>query len=307
MKNKKIYENIKFFKKVNEKTYQLLGWLGFTKEETLKTETGIWEIYTNINKFCAILKNSKECVLYGNFENLNELKSHLNRISKIFFKKEKKFLGIPFTLTEENGQDYGYIRGLILGLFLITLDLSYSFIFKLKNGIITGFIEYVKIIYYGTPGFGLFVGITGTGLYFIFLLIIIPIIFGLYYRKKATNKILKEIDNFIDEVSPYGYEFGIEAEKAIEDEFYLTVEEKKKNQIYMELKNFVDIEKENFDLLYEKLKRGFLKIDELIKFLEDYQDIFKNFPLIEFLKIIQKYNTAKIETEIRFKIKPSQE
>lgn len=322
IEKEKFYNSIKYFGKINEKTYQLLGWLGFIREETFKTDSGEWEIYTkknftfpyfdreaysSINKFCAIFKNSKETIVYGIFENLEEVKNHLIKISNIFLKKERKFLGIPLTLTEENAQDYGYIRGLIIGFSLMIIDFFYSLIFKLKNGIITGFIDYVKVIYYGTPGFGLFVGITGTGLYFICLLIVIPILTGLYYKKRAIKKILKKIDKFIEEIITCEYEFGIEAEKMIEDEFHLIIEEKKKEQIYKELQNFVDVEKEDFETLYEKLKIGFLKLQDLIDFLKEYTKIFKQFPLIKFLEIIKKYEMANIETEIKFQFKPFQE
>ena len=314
---KKIYEKIKYFEKINEKTYQLLGWLGFIKEETFETEEGKWEIYTKrnfvfpyflsnfnppINKFCAIFKNKKELIVYGTFEKIEEIKEHLLQITEFFLKKERKILFIPLVLTEENAQDYGYIRGLILGFSLIIIDFLYSFIFKLKSGIITGFIDYVKVIYYGTPGFGLFVGITGTGLYFIFLLIILPILFGIYYKKRVTRDILKKIELFIKEINPYGYEFGIDGEKALEDEFTLIIEEKKKEQIYNEIKEFVNLNKNEFEITYERIKNGFLKPSDFLNFLNDYKTTFDNFPLEKFLQIIIKYEEAKIETEIKFQI-----
>ncbi|MCM8785400.1 MAG: hypothetical protein NC827_04615 [Candidatus Omnitrophica bacterium] len=314
---KAIYERIKYFKKVNTKTYQLLGYLGFIKEDVLKTNSGFWEIYTKtnfifpyfvsefnrpINKFCAIFKNSKEFIVYGTFENLEEIKEKLNLISKFFLKKEKKFAGIPFTLTEENAQDYGYIRGLILGSLLLIFDFSYPFIFKLKSGIMMGFIEYVKVIYYGTPGFGIFVGITGTGLYFIFLFILIPILLGWFYKRLAIKRNLKILNFFIQNISSYTYEFGINAEKTIEDEFSLIIEENKKLQIYNELKSYVSIDKKDFEEIYEKLKTGFLNISELNKFFEEYEKVFKNFPFKKFLDVVLKYENAKYFTEIKFQI-----
>ncbi|MGC8977119.1 MAG: hypothetical protein ACP5OB_05795 [Candidatus Ratteibacteria bacterium] len=313
--NEKIYEKIKYFKNINEKTYQLLGWLGFNLKEIINTNSGKWELYTkenfkfpyfysefipSINEFCAIFKNSNEFIVCGSFEKIENVKEHLIKISDFFLKKEKKFLGIPLTLTEENAQDYGYIRGLILGFSLMIIDFLYSLIFKLKNGIITGFIDYVKVIYYGTPGFGLFVGITGTGLYFIFLLIILPILFGTHYKKLATKKILKNIEIFMKEIKTYNYEFGVDAEKTLEDEFTLIKEEKKKQQIYNELNKEIKISKNEFEILYEKLKGGFLKIDDLLNFINEYKKIFREYPLEKFLQVIKKYETAKIETDIKF-------
>ncbi len=314
---KKIYEKIKYFKKLDTKTYQILGYLGFMKEDILKTDVGFWEIYTKknfifphflsefnppINKFCAIFKNSKEFIIYGTFEKLDEVKENLIQIAKTFFNKEKRIFGIPLTLTEENAQDYGYIRGLTLGFLLLIFDFSYPFIFKFKSGFIMGFIEYVKIIYYGTPGFGIFIGITGTGLYFIFLFILIPILFGWLYKKLATKRNLKILNFFIQNISSYNYEFGVDAEKTIEDEFSLIIEENKKQQIYNELKNYVNIEKKDFEEIYEKLKTGFLNINELNKFFQEYEKVLKNFPFKKFLDIVLKYETAKYFTEIKFQI-----
>ncbi|HOK56997.1 MAG TPA: hypothetical protein PLF90_06680 [bacterium] len=308
---------IKYFQKVNSETYQLLGYLGFTKEESFKTNSGEWEIYTKtnfifphfisefnppLNKFCAILKNTKEFIVYGTFETLEEVKKKLIQLSDIFFKKEKKFFGIPLTLTEENAQDYGYIRGLILGFLLLIFDFSYPFIFKLKSGIINSFIDYVKIIYFGTPGFGIFVGITGTGLYFIFLLIIIPIFFGWYYKKLAIKKNIRKIDRFIKDISGYDYDFGIDAEKTLKDEFTLIIEEKKKEQIYNELKKSVDVSKQDFENVYEKLKTGFFNISDMLEFIDLYEKTFKNFSLKKLLNIIAKYDTARYLTEIKFQI-----
>lgn len=310
VEKEKIYELIKYFRKIDERTYQLLGWLGFTKEETIKTPSGEWDLYIKkdfkfpyfysefnppINKFFAILKNSKEFVIYGNFEKKEEIKNLLMEITNFFFRREKKIIGIPFSLNEENAENYGYIRGLLLGFFLIFLDFIYSWIFKLKNGIITGFIDYVKLVYYGNPPFGITIGIAGTGLYFIFLLIILPILFGIIYKKIA----IKKRKNFLERISFPEYEFGIEAEKALEEEFSVIVEEKRKEKIYEEIKKDVYIEKKEFEFLYESLKNGFLKIEEMLNFLEEYNKLLKEFPLKKFLEIISKYENAKIQTDIK--------
>jgi hypothetical protein len=312
---KTIYEKIKYFENINSETYQLLGYLGFIKDQTIKTNSGVWNVYTKknfvfphfiselklpLNKFFAVFKNTKEFIVYGTYDDFEELKENLIQISEIFFKKVKKVLGIPFTLTEENAQDYGYLRGLFLSFLLFVFDLSYPFIFKLKSGIINSFIDYVKVIYYGTPGFGIFVGITVTGLYFIFLFILIPISFGLMYKKIATRKILKKMNKFIENISTYDYNFGIDAEKTLKDEFNLIVEEKRKEQIYNEIKKFVDVSRTDFENIYEKLKTGFLNISEICGFIDEYEAIFKNLPLKKFLEIVEKYTTARFQTDIKF-------
>jgi hypothetical protein len=119
-----------------------------------------------------------------------------------------------------------------------------------------------------------------------------PIICG-YYKK---------IKLFIQEIKPYGYEFGIDGEKTLEDEFTLIIEEKKKEQIYNEIKKFVNLNKNEFELIYERIKNGFLKPSEFLNFLNEYKEILGDFPLEKFLQIITKYQEAKIETEIKFQI-----
>ena len=125
----RIYEEIMYFKSISAETYQLLGYLGYKREEEFEVENGKWEIYTKrnftfpyfianysspINKFVAIyLKPENSIIVYNSFENIQNLKQNLEIITKIFFPIKKKLFFIPLTLLEENAQDYGYIRGII--------------------------------------------------------------------------------------------------------------------------------------------------------------------------------------------------
>jgi hypothetical protein len=62
------------------------------------------------------------------------------------------------------------------------------------------------------------------------------------------------------------------------------------------------LNKNEFEITYERIKNGFLKPSDFLNFLNDYKTTFGNFPLEKFLQIIIKYEEAKIETEIKFQI-----
>lgn len=314
-KTRYVYERIKYFKNINPNILQSLILLGFSKKEIINKNGISIEIYTRenfvfpyfisefstpSNMLCAIFRDKKEFIVYGSYENLNKAKEILIEFSQIFHIREKKKFGIPLTLTEENAQDYGYIRGLIVGVFLMLSDFLYSFFFKLKTGIITGFIDYVKVIYHGTPGFGLFVGITGTGLYFIFLLILIPILFGTYYKKVGVKKIYRKVEKILNRLFNLDFDYGIDAERAIQDELELLIEEKRKLCIYNEIVKEIKIEKEDFLTVYEKIKSGFFKLQDFLEFLILYEKKFNHFPLLKLLKIILKYENARISSDIKF-------
>lgn len=309
----KIYEAIKYFKKVSPKTYQLLGWLGYTQEEEFRTGKGIWTIFTKreftfpyfvsdysspVNRFVAIYSdNGNSTIVYGSFETMDKLKENLELIVKTFFPERKKFLFIPLTLTEENAQDYGYIRGLIFGISLLSIDIVYSWHFKLREGILTGFIEYIKRVYDGNPALGIQIGILGTGLYFGFLLIFIPILMGNIYVKKEEKQRKKMYKNLPDEIKEF--EFGVHAEQMLKEEFEMIVEEKRKEKIYQELITLTDIEKNDFDNLYFRINQGFLSSEGLLEFIKNYKEKVKDLPIEKFLEIVSKYKKAPIESEIK--------
>jgi len=310
---KKIYEQIKYFKKISAETYQLIGWLGYKKENEFYLKKGKWEIYTKreftfpyfistysspVNKFVAIYTSGGiSTIVYGSFENIEDLKKNLEKVVKTFFPEKRKFLFIPLTLTEENAQDYGYIRGLILGLFLLGIDIVYSWIFKLKEGILTGFIEYIKRVYDGNPALGIQIGIFGTGLYFGFLLIFIPILLGNIYVKKEEKLRKLKFINLPDEIKEY--EFGIKAEQSLREEFEMIVEEKRKEKIYQEISKTTSISKQDFDNLYFELTQGFLSPESLLNFINNYNEKVKDLPMEKFLEVISKYKKAPIESEIK--------
>jgi len=308
-----IYEEIKYFKRVGSETYQLLGWLGYKREDAFEFENGKWEIYTKrnfifpyfvtnysspVNKFVAIyLSKENSIIVYGSFENIQKLKENLEIVTKTFFPVKKKLFFIPLTLVEENAQDYGYIRGVLLGIALFFIDTLYSWIFKLRYGIFTGFIDFIKNVYYGEPALAMGIGVLGTGLYFGFLLIFIPILLGNIYVKKEKKLREIKIKNLPDEIKEY--EFGVKAERALKEEFEMIIEEKKKEKMYCEINKLSSISKTDFETLYFELNQGFLSAEGLLNFVNIYKDKLQNLPIEKFLEIISEYKKASIESEIK--------
>lgn len=317
--SKNNYEAIKYFKDINPKTYQLLGYLGYNKELDIETPYGIWTIYTKknfifpyfnadlsipINRFVGIYKGKdRSMVVYGSFEDSpDEIKEKLLMLTRTMLAPVKKFLGIPTTLTEENAQDYGYIRGVIFGIILILSDFVYSWTFTLREGIFTSFLEYIKKVYEGsTPGITNFVGITWTGMYFGIPLILMPIIYGHICVRMATRKRIRQMKK-IEEIAS-GYEFGIKAEQALEEEFTTIVEEKRKQVIYEEITKITDkIDRENFETFYIRIREGFISPESLDDFINDFKELTgESIPFEKFVEIVAKYQKASASTEIGIK------
>ena len=312
------YEAIKYFKEVSPRTYQLLGYLGYNKDIEIETPYGTWTLYTKrnfvfpyfntrlplpVNRFVAIYKGAhKNLVVYGSFEKeLDEIKERLLFLTDIMLSPVKKFLGIPVTLTEENAQDYGYIRGVIFGIVLILADFVFSWTFAMREGILTGFIEYIKPVYDGNPGLGNFIGIAWTGMYFGIPLILLPILYGHICVKMAKRKRIRQMKK-IEEIAS-GYEFGIKAEQALEEEFTTIVEEKRKESIYEEISKITDkLDRDGFETLYLKIRAGFISPEALDDFIKEFHDITEgSLSLEKFIELVAKYQKAEPTTEIGVK------
>jgi len=314
------YEAIKYFKEVSPRTYQLLGYLGYNKETDIEIPYGTWTLYTKrnfvfpyfntrlplpTNRFVAIYKGVyKNLIVYGSFEKeLDEIKEKLLSIPEILLTPAKKFLGIPLTLTEENAQDYGYIRGVIFGIILILADFVYSWTFTLREGVLTGFIEYIKKVYEGSnPALTNFIGISWTGMYFGIPLILLPILYGHICVRMAKRKRIKQMKK--TEAISSGYEFGIKAEQALEEEFSTIIEEKRKEAIYKEISKITDkLDRDVFETLYLKIREGFISPEALDNFIKDFQDITEGaLSLEKFVEIVAKYQRAGPTTEIGVKM-----
>jgi len=312
-KKQKMLNLLKTFKSISEKTYHLLGTLNYQKEDTVTLKKGRWEIYTKrdfifpyflktinmpVNKFIAIYKGDAEFIIYGSFEKLEEVKENLEKLTISFLTPVGKIFGIYKALKPENAQDYGYTRGLLFGSFLMAADILYSWIFKLKNGVFTGFIEYIKLVYDGIPKLGIGIGIAGSGFYFGILLIFLPIFYGnvcVVRARKIEERKLKELsDDFLD------YEYGVEAERSLEEEFNMILEERKKKEIYEEIKKiWQGIGDSDFEMIYQRLKEGFFSPESLYSFLTYIKKIESQIVLMKLLEVIMKFQKAAPRVELK--------
>ncbi len=316
---KKTYDSIHYFRDIKSHSYQLLGYLGYNMESEFDACAGRWNVYTKrnfsfpyfnsgfsspVSKFAAVYRSAgKNMFVYGSFdaENPEEIQRNLMMLTRTMLIPVQKFLGIPRTLTEENARDYGYMRGIILGILLIILDFVYSWTFKLQEGILTGFIEYIKRVYDGNPSLGNFIGFAWTGMYFGLPLIAMPIIYGNICVARAEKFRQKKLKKMEDTFS--GYEFGVNAEKALEEEFTTIVEEKRKEVIYSEIIKINDrLSKEDFETLYREVREGFLSPDSLLNFMAELKELAgEELTFEKFLEIIAKYQKANLVTEIGIK------
>ncbi|MBN1444894.1 MAG: hypothetical protein JW957_02155 [Candidatus Omnitrophica bacterium] len=316
---KKTYESIQYFRDIKPYSYQLLGYLGYNMESEFDAPPGRWTVYTKrdfsfpyfnsgfsapVNRFAAVYRGAgKNMMVYGSFEtkNTDEIQEKLEILTKTMLSPVQKFLGIPRTLTEENARDYGYIRGVIIGIILIIADFVYSWTFKLQEGILTGFIEYIKQVYYGNPRIGNFIGFAWTGFYFGIPLIAVPILYGnicVKMAEKSRQRKLRKMETLLT-----GYEFGVNAEKALEEELSTIIEEKKKEAIYGEIAKInVKLGREDFETLYLKIREGFLSPESIHYFITELKELAgEEMPFEKFVEIIARYQKTGLKTELDIK------
>ncbi len=307
-----ILDELRSYTKVSEKVYQLLTALNYRRETSLKVRDGTWEIYTKtdfvfpyfntvsstpVNKFVAVFRGKRDFVLYGSFELLIYLEDTLKKFTEVFLNPPQRFLGIPLMLTTENAQDYGYSRGLTVGLLLMGLDLSYAWVFKLKSGILTGFIDFIKLVYEGNVGLAIGVGIAGSGFYFGFLLIFLPLLYGNICVARA-QKLEKTRAETMDREF-FEFEYGAETEKSLEEEFNVILEEKRKKQIYGEAEGlWPGLDKERFELLYQQLTAGFFSPERLHELLLNIRNSDPVIDLEVLLDLIIRFRQATPQLEI---------
>lgn len=316
---KKTYESIQYFKDVNPYSYQLLGYLGYNMESEFDAHPGRWTVYTKrgfsfpyfnsalsapVNRFAAIYRGAdKNMMVYGSFEtkNTEEIQEKLETLTRTMLAPVQKFLGVPRTLTEDNARDYGYIRGVIIGIILILADFVYSWTFKLQEGILTGFIEYIKQVYYGNPRIGNFIGFAWTGFYFGIPLIALPILYGNVCVKmadKSRQRKLRKLESLFT-----GYEFGVNAEKALEEEFTTIIEEKRKEAMYGELNKINNnLGRDDFEALYLKIREGFLSPESIQDFITELKELAgEGLPFEKFVEIVARYQKTGLKTELDIK------
>lgn len=304
---------VRYFQKVKENVYQLLTSLNYQKETVCSTPSGTWDIFTKkefvfpyfvqnvrtpVDRFVAIFRGEKEFIVSGAYDSLEKVKHNLKEITTHFLSPPKRWLGFPLTLTPENAQDYGYLRGLLMGCLAVGLDVGYSWFFKLRNGILTGIIEFIRLVYEGNVGLAIGVGIALTGFYFGFLLIALPIIYGQICFQKAGRKQTKILESLGEELMEY--EFGTQAEQALAEEFNTILEEKRKQEIYLQLvKIWPEMEKAGFEALYQRIQEGFVSPESLMDFLKEMKRFIPGASLEKFLELVIRFRKAVPTVEIK--------
>ncbi len=162
-----------------------------------KYEVGIFSnSKQDIIQFFAILNSrlsDKKFVVSGLSEDLDHTVECLKYISSRIISgtsgdTSRRFFRFSNGLTIENAQDYGYIRGLLTGIVLMLIDTIPWHIGSFRpQGVLSTFLEYTRIVYYGTPGFAIVVGMAAIGIYFTILFILIPIMVGNLFVMKAKR------------------------------------------------------------------------------------------------------------------------
>jgi len=315
---KKNYEAIKYYKDISPRTYQLIGYLGYNHETEIQAPYGVWNIYTKrdfvfpyfnirfslpINRFIGIYKGEeKQMLVHGSFEKeIDELKEQLLLLTTAMLTPVKKFLGIPITLTEENAQDYGYLRGVIFGVMLILADFVYSWTFALREGVLTSFMDYIRRVHEGNPSITNVIGILWTGMYFGIPLILMPIIYGnicMWLARKRRKKQVSAIGEMAAE-----YEFGIRVEQVLEEEFATIIEEKRKKAVYEELAQITDkLDKDGFETLYTIIRGGLISPEAIEAFITEFKELVgESISFEQFVEIVAKYQKTEPSTEIEIK------
>jgi hypothetical protein len=282
----------------------VLPQLGYREVRSVETEYGHWQIFARtklltaeqmqhieIQMFFAVYRHRTSGRVFpvaGEFSDINALISNLISISSNLLKEQSpsSFLRIPLSLSEENAQDYGYVRGLILGILLMGMDLLFSIWFRIRPfGVITSILEYTRLVYFGTPGFGIFFGMVAIGIYFTVLFIALPILFGSFYRWKASRIRRFEESKVPDEALIYDY--GAGAVTFIDDQYKVLVDDVRKNAMYQEVSSrWPLLDRESFENLYNQLCGGFCTPESLLEALNNIEQCSKDFRLSEFLGIM---------------------
>ncbi|HOJ40574.1 MAG TPA: hypothetical protein PK644_08960 [bacterium] len=311
----RLLTEVKHFTRVSEETYRTMTALNYRQETVLETRVGRWEIYCKkqfvfpffvqnvrlpVDRFVAIFKGQREFIVSGAYESLETVKENLRQLTATFLTPVRKWLGIPLTLTTENAQDYGYLRGLFFGCLLVGVDVCYSWFFKLKNGLLTGIIDFIRLVYEGNVGLAIGVGIALTGFYFGFLLIALPIIYGELCVQRAARKETRLLEALSPELLEY--EAGHQAELALAEEFNTILEEKRKQEVYEELvKLWPEMDKAGFERLYQRLREGFVSPEALHSFLLEMKSTIPSANLEQFLEVVIKFRQAAPQIEIKLR------
>lgn len=316
----------KEFDHFDENNWINLAKLGYEKYSEFNLNSGRWQIFLlkkkseiemrdqshSIQFFFAIFfskTSGKQFPISGIIENVEDLISGLRIVSSLVFTEDlqgsKKLFRFPRILNTENAQDYGYVRGLAVGIVLMFLDIIPWNIGNFRpSGILTTFLDYTRIVYYGTPGFAIIVGMAAIGIYFTVLFILIPIIFGNFCVFKARKIQSRRVENLPEFL--FDCEFGKDAESSLNDQYHNRIENIKKEETYRKaLSCWNNFKKEDFYELYKILKDGFCTAENLYDILCRITKLCPDFDIKKFLEIMR--DVSRRSMQIVIKISDKQE
>ncbi|HOK80745.1 MAG TPA: hypothetical protein PK303_07195 [bacterium] len=241
----------------------------------------------------------KKFPVSGICDNLDEIITALKYLSSFLFTDgTRRFLFRKLTI--ENAQDYGYIRGLIAGIILMLID---TIPWRIGNfrpqGVLSTFLEYTRIVYYGTPGFAIVVGMAAIGIYFTVLFILLPILAGNFYlykaRRRQQSQILLMPECLVD------FEYGKDAESSLSEQHIALIDSLKRDEIYKKVSRlWHNFKKEDFYELYEIFRGGFLTPEVLYNLLKKITRNCPDFDFKQFLEIM--IDVMKRDTEVVIKV-----
>lgn len=304
----------------NENILIALTRLGYNKHSELKMSNGTWQIFClekkpeikNVEKkgiilFFSIwnsLADGKKFLVSGMCDSIDEVMEGLKFISLIIPEQNqglwKKFFSRTKKLSVENAQDYGYIRGLLVGIFLMFLDILPWHIGSFRpQGVLSTFLDYTRLVYYGTPGFAILVGMAAIGVYFTILFILLPIIVSHLYLRKA--KCLEQNLAYSMPETLFDFEYGKDAEVSLDEQSRLQIENVKMEEIYKRVVAiWKNIKKEDFYELYEIFREGFITAENLYDILQRITRCCPEFNFERFLKIVT--DVMKKDTQVTLTI-----
>ncbi|MCM8763828.1 MAG: hypothetical protein NC830_00450 [Candidatus Omnitrophica bacterium] len=326
MRETEIFQTIKLKwndYRFDDKIWITLTKLGYKKHSEINLSNGSWQIFqrektpdlgTNFNQkekiqfFFAVwdpIFLTRKFSISGICGNIEELATELKFVASMLSESQRGIFRLPKKLNVENAQDYGYIRGLVCGFILMLIDVLPWHIGSFRpQGIMSTFLEYTRIVYYGTPGFAIVVGMAAIGIYFTVLFIILPIIVANLYLLKARKIERKLVSSLPDALVEY--EYGRDAETFLDQQLQLQIENIKKEEIYKRAVSiWKNIKKEDFYELYEILSGGLISAESLYDALKRITHMCPDFNFKEYLRII--IDTVKRDTDVILKVSEKKE
>jgi len=308
----------KFFKGIKEESFIILTKLGYQKALEIPTKTGLWQVYKldrdiatgsrkeKISYFYALYRSSisdKQFSVAGQFENIDDLVNNLKFLSSEIFLERCKFsIANVFSISQadlEKARDYGYVCGLITGFVLMLVDI---FFWQIKSpgstGILYTFIDYTRLVYYGTPGFAIVVGMGAIGIYFTVLFILLPIGIGNLYAWRARKK-LKRVSVVAPE-SIFEYDYAEEVDEFIIEQYKREEENLKKEKMFQEMcmlwENF---SRTDFDKIYQFLKEGLYSPENLLNIINEIRKTCPEFDFQKFLELFVNISAKNIDVVLK--------